>query len=126
MSGFLRLILKDDGIIYLETPNADLLRLCSQNPLLFSLRKKLRKGSSLVPWMHINYFSPKTLKLLLKDTGFKAARFYLQNPRSDRKLKLLLGDWFRGFLFYASIRKINIYFPMTVLAKKVTPDRNSD
>ncbi len=117
-------VLKNNGIIYLETPNAELLRLCAHNRLLLRLRERLRGNSGLIPWEHINYFSPGTLRLLLKNTGFKVVKFYLQNSRSDRKLELLLRDWFRGFFFYGSIGKINIYFPMTVLAKKVISDRN--
>lgn len=117
-------VLENDGTIYLETPNAELLRLVAHNRLLFCLRERLRGDSSLIPWEHLNYFSPKTLKLLLENTGFKIVKFYLRNSRSDRKPELFLRDLFRGFLFYGSIGKVNIYFPMAVLAKKVIIDRN--
>ena len=117
-------VLENNGIIYLETPNAELLRLSAHNRLLLRLRERLRGDSSLIPWEHLNYFSPKTLKSLLKNTGFKIVKFYLQNSRSDRKPELFLRHLVRGFLFYGSIGKINIYFPMTVLAKKVIIDGN--
>lgn len=117
-------ILEDDGIIYLETPNANLLRLCAHNPLLFSLRKRLRKDSSLIPWMHINYFSPYTLKLLLTTTGFEIVKFYLCSLKEKRRVKVLLSELFRKSLFYLSQGTINIYFPMTVLAKKVIENRH--
>lgn len=117
-------VLENNGIIYLETPNAELLRLSAHSRLLLNLRGGLRGNSSLVSWEHLNYFSPHTLKLLLTTTGFKIVKFYLCSLREKRRVKVLISELLRKSLFYLSQRTINIYFPMTVLAKKVIKDRN--
>lgn len=72
----IRKILKDNGMVYIATPNA-----ASLYYRVFGLLNLLnRKNYFLLPY-HIVHYSPKTLKILLEKTGFELAYCVLSNSK---------------------------------------------
>ena len=85
-------ILKKDGIIYLSTPNFD----------SFNARRFKEKWWALQPEYHLYFFSPKTLRAMLKKCNFKIIKIDTSNPimttESLRKIGIPAGNWRRNFL----------------------------
>jgi len=85
-------ILKKDGIIYLSTPNFD-----SHNSRRFK-----EKWWALQPEYHLYFFSPKTLRAMLKKSKFKIIKIDTSNPimttGSLRRIGIPAGNSQRNFL----------------------------
>lgn len=84
----IRKILKDDGVVYIATPNA-----ASLYYRVFGLLNLLnRKNYFLLPY-HIVHYSPKTLKALLKNTGFGLTYCALSNSKTlERGIRRIFVD----------------------------------
>jgi len=85
-------ILKKDGIIYLSTPNFD----------SYNSRRFKEKWWALQPEYHLYFFSPKTLRAMLKKSKFKIIKIDTSNPimttGSLRRIGIPAGNSQRNFL----------------------------
>lgn len=108
----LRVVLKDDGIFFIHTPNINI-----QLPKA-RIKKFFWKNHHhfLEAKDHINIYSPRTIKMLLEKYGFKNFNFVhlhpIQSVSGSRSifLRLVKNLWFylSVVIFYISFKSINI------------------
>ena len=110
-------LLKKKGVLLIETPNI----LFRSWLLRFTFTKKLlnilQKDFSLIPWEHLFYWNPNTLRRLLLLTGFKKIKFYPINAPVESPL-YNFTQFLKKMLFVVSNGEVNFYFPMVVVAIK--------
>ncbi len=120
---YLRAVLKDDGILFIHTPNVKI-------QLIKAKAKKLIKGMRggahyLEAKDHVNIYSSRAIKEVLKQAGFKEIKFIHLHPiqsvsgSKNILLKAVKNSWFyfSTFLFQITFGKINID-NLFVIAKK--------
>jgi 2-polyprenyl-3-methyl-5-hydroxy-6-metoxy-1,4-benzoquinol methylase len=120
---YLRTILKEDGILFIHTPNAKI-------QLIKAKAKKLIKGMRegahyLEAKDHINIYSSWAIKEVLRQAGFKEVKFVHLHPiqsisgSKNSLLKIMKNLWFyfSVFLFKLTFRKVNAD-NLFVIAKK--------
>lgn len=104
-------ILKVGGCILVEVPN---------NELWYILQRTgIRKTGiyQLQAWNHINHFTQDTLRKLFKICGFSKSKFYVShNLYFSYPKRFIL--FFESLLFYISLGKINLYFPLFAIFYK--------
>jgi SAM-dependent methyltransferase len=86
----IRRILKPSGYIYWKVPNIHFER-------GLPCRLVFGKANAFEAPYHLNHFSPRTLKLLLKRTGLEFVSWYVEQPtlRPERKANLLRQTGYR-------------------------------
>ncbi|MCK4233397.1 methyltransferase domain-containing protein [candidate division WOR-3 bacterium] len=110
-------LLKKKGILFIETPNILLRSIVLRFSLTKIILKLLHKDISLIPWEHLFYWTPNTLKRLLLKEGFKEIKFYTVNAPVENPLNNLI-QYLKRILFIGSIGQINLYFPLVAVAVK--------
>ncbi len=111
---YLSSILKDDGFIFMHTPNIKV-----QLPKA-KIKKMIKGMKTGVHYLeakdHINNYSVKTIKKILSNNGFSKAEFIHIHPiqsvagSKSAALKLVKNSWFNlaRFLSFMTFNKINI------------------
>lgn len=110
---YLKTILKEDGILFIHTPNIKV-----QLPKARSKKIFLGKNTPhlLEARDHLNIYSPQTIKILLEQDGFSCQNFIHLHPiqsmagNRSKLLKTIKNLWFylAVFIFYISFQKINL------------------
>jgi 2-polyprenyl-3-methyl-5-hydroxy-6-metoxy-1,4-benzoquinol methylase len=108
-------ILKSDGFVLIQSPNN----------LLWSIlvKSKIKQVDpfEMVAWTHIYHWTPKSLRNILLQSGIRKVTFYPMNS-FPAELPILsfasLAHNLKRLIFYLSLRKINIYFPLFALGFK--------
>lgn len=111
---YLKTILKDDGILFIHTPNVKIqFPKTKIKKLLFGEKEG---GHYLEAKDHINIYSPVTIKEILNQAGFKEIKFIhiypiqsVSGSKNDFK-RLIKNLWFyfSVFLFKITFGKINV------------------
>jgi len=110
-------LLKKDGILFIETPNILLRSIFLRFTVSEKFLNFIKKDSSLIPWEHIFYWKSDTLRRLLLLVGFRKIQFYPINTPVENPF-YNFGQFLKKILFVISSGKINVYFPMVVVAVK--------
>lgn len=123
MLSYLNSILKDEGMLFIHTPNINIQLLKAKlKKFFFGLRENLHY---LEAKDHLNIYSPKTIKILLNRSGFNRIKFIHLEPiqsvsgSKNRILKFVKNLWscWARLLFYLTLGKINLD-NLFVLARK--------
>jgi len=112
--------LKDDGLLAVEVPGLTHTLLRDKGPLCWALDRKWRCGFE--NSYHLFYFSPVTIRLLLKQTGFHVFDMVPEQASLDRRgvLAALNEAQFAlaRLLFWVSVGRISIAAKELYLATK--------
>ncbi len=111
---YLNSILKEGGILFIHTPNINIQ--LSKARIKKLLKGMCREAHYLEAKDHINIYSPKTMKRVLDECGYKKTKFIQLHPIQSVSgsksviLKIIKNSWyyFSKVLFYLTIGKINI------------------
>lgn len=118
--------MKDDGLLFIVTPNYNFSFYVMFHPVWRRLQRALvgRRDKSDVThsFEHLYFWTPKTLRLLLEQNGFKSVKFY---PRLLYE-NLIEGVPFareciylaKKLIFRISFGRVNIYPTLVVTARK--------
>ena len=111
---YLKTILKDDGILFIHTPNVKI-------QLIKAKAKKIIKGMKerehyMEAKDHINIYSPRAIKKILNQVGFKKIKFIHLHPiqsvsGSKSVFRMFLkNSWFNMaiFIYFITCGKINL------------------
>lgn len=110
-------LLKNNGILLIETPNFLLRSMLMRFKPTKYLLEISQKDNSLIPWEHLYYWNQTTLKSILRRIGFRNIFF---NPINSPNENLLynISQMIKKLIFVLSGGRINLYFPMVVIAVK--------
>ena len=110
---YLRTILKENGILFIHTPNIGV-----QLPKARFKRFFLEENEPhlLEAKDHLNIYSPQTIKILLKQCGFGRQNFIHFRPiqsvsgNKSQLLRMIKNLWYylAVFIFYISFQRINL------------------
>lgn len=114
MLSYLHKILKDDGILFIHTPNVKIQLLKAKIKMLIKGEKK--GGHYMEAKDHVNIYSPDTIRKLLNRYDFKNIKFIHLHPIQSVSggkgsiLRFIKNIWFyfSVFLYKISFGKINI------------------
>lgn len=109
--------LSSEGILFIETPNIILRAAMLKYGISKMLLKGLKRDSNLIAWEHLFYWNPYNLRNMLFRVGFSAIWFYPINAPTEGII-YNIAQWFKKILYYISSGKINICFPIVVVARK--------
>ncbi|PIR12912.1 SAM-dependent methyltransferase [Candidatus Falkowbacteria bacterium CG11_big_fil_rev_8_21_14_0_20_39_10] len=114
MLGCLNSILKDDGFIFIHTPN---IKIQLPKARIKRFFKGMKEGVHYLEAKdHINVYSPKTMEKILGRNGFENVGFIhlhpIQSMAGSKNIVLKwiknLWYWSAKFLFFISFKKVNI------------------